>query len=372
MKYTLSFLTILLSLFSCKKESDKIPLVIPVEYVSDSYTSNITIESSVRTQMAALTSYMKKGEKIANKLTLDSLNYYFSANGNPSISSITQSYYKNLINGSWFPVMEQCSQNSYTPYDGMIATNGGVYGGRLLDKRSKETLQEIEKGLYTAALYNHFINLSTNLTDPTTVDKMICIYGASIAFPNTNIAANTPTPDAFIANYAARRDKNDGLGFYDQIKSQFLKLQAAVTQGSAYNMERDEAVASLKELIEKAVMATVIYYGYEGTTKLSTSNPPETTISGGLHDFGEAVGFVHGFKSIPQEHRTITDAQLDEVLNALLAPDGKDASMYQFVTDGVNKLPGITTYQELLQDVYDFSETDMEDFKINWVTLQGR
>lgn len=357
---------------SCKKETSKEPLIIQAEYEAENYTANTVTEAGIRTQMSALTAYMKKGENISNKLIVDSLNYYFSSNGNPSIASITQNYYKNLITGSWFPVMVASSQNSYSPYTGATATNGGVFGARLLDKRSKETLQEIEKGLFEAALYNHLVNLSLGNINTATVDQMLCIYGAHPSFPNTYTTANTSTPDAFIALYAARRDNNDGTGFYHQIKQQFLQLQAAVIAGDSYTSERDEAIAALKANIEKALMATVIHYGYAGTTKLTTSNPPETTISGGLHDFGEAVGFVHGFKSIPQEHRIITDAQIDEVLALLLAPAAAEASMYRFVTDGVNTLPGITTYQLLLQVIYDFSDTDMEGFKQNWISLQGR
>lgn len=372
MRKTAYYFIIACLLGSCGKESNKAPLNIPSDYLSADYSSNTVAETGIRIQMSSLTSYMKKGENIANKLTLDSLNYYYSSNGTPSIASITQAYYKNLITGSWFSVMEACSQNSYNPNNGATATNGGVFGARLLDKRSKETLQEIEKGLFEAALYNHFINLTAGNIDVATVDKMLCIYGCNPNFPNTNTASNTTTPDAFIALYAARRDNNDGTGLYFQIKKQFLQLQAAVNAGSAYNSERDAAIIALKALIEKAIMATVIHYGYAGTTKLSTSNPPETTISGGLHDFGEAVGFVHGFKSIPQEHRIITDAEIDQVLGFLLAPAGQDAAMYRFVTDGVNTLPGISSYQMLLKDIYDFSEADMEGFKQNWISLQGR
>lgn len=367
------FLVLIIYFFaSCTKETSKDPLVIPVNYVSSNYNTNTVIEAGIRSQMLALTAYMKKGENIANKLTVDSLNYYFSSNGSPSIASITQPYYKNLITGSWFPVMEACSQNSYSPFEGATATNGGVYGARLLDKRSKETLQEIEKGLFEAALYNHFIGLSLGNLDSKTVDQMLCIYGAHPDFPNTNTASKTSNPDGFIALYAARRDNNDGTGLYAQIKQAFLKLQAAVNAGAAYNNDRDDAITSLKINIEKAIMATVIHYGYAGTTKLTTTNPPETTISGGLHDFAEAVGFVHGFKSIPQEHRNITDAEIDEVLELLLAPANEDATMYGFVTDGANTLTGITAYQSLLKGIYDFSDAEMEGFKQNWISLQGR
>jgi hypothetical protein len=368
-----AILIVLVSIsMACTKESKKEPLLIPAAYVSTSYNDNIVLEADIRRQMSGLTAYMKKGEKIENKLLVDSLNYYFSNNGNPSLASITQPYYSSRITNSWFPVMAECSQNAFDVYGAATANNGGVFGARLLDKRAKETLQEIEKGLFQAALYNHFLSLSKNITDVSVVDKMLCIYGAHPNFPNTNTAANTPTPDAFIALYAARRDDGTSAGFYTLIKQQFLTLQAAVNGGDAYNEEREAAITELRTLIEKAIIATVIHYGYAGTTKLTTAEAPETTISGGLHDFAEAVGFMHGFKSIPTADRIISDAQIDEVLSLLLAPADLDASMYRFVTDGVNTLPNINEYQEILQDIYSFSEAEMESFKQNWISIQGR
>ncbi len=119
-------------------------------------------------------------------------------------------------------------------------------------------------------------------------------------------------------------------------------------------------------------MATAIYYGHTATTKLTTSNPSETTLSGALHDLSEAVGFVHGWRAVPQDHRTITNAQIDEVLALLLAPAGTEGTMYNYITDSFNTVPNIIAYQTILQDIYNFSDAEMEDFKQNWIALQGR
>jgi hypothetical protein len=362
---------------ACKKDDPivtptKTPLVIPTVYSSTNFAANVTTEASVRNQMNALTSYMKRGENVANKLNIDSLNKYFANNGIPSLSAITQPYYKNLITTGWFQTMVDCSQNAYDPANGATATNGGVFGARLLDKKGKENLQEIEKGMFEATMYSHFITLTQGTITAETVDKMISIYGAHPNFPNTNTAANTPTPDGFIALYAARRDKNDGNGFYTKTKAQFLKLQAAVAAGVNYNQERDEAIAEIKLLMEKALMATVVHYGFTAITKLSTTSPPATTLSSGLHDLGEAVGFTHGFKAIAAAQRKITDTQIDEVLSLLLAPSNADASMYKFVTNGTTELAKITLAQQKIKAIYGFTETEMDEFKNNWISVQAR
>lgn len=372
----ISMLMLLATVFftACKKNKnvEKAMLQIPTNYVSENYATNVTAEASVRKQLATLTTYMKKAEDGIFKLRLDSLSYYFNNNGTPALSSITPDYYRNLMTNNWFAVMVACSANAYDPANGETANNGGVYGARLLDKRAKETNQEIEKGLFEAAMYNHFVNLSQTKITPETVDKMLCIYGAHPNFPNTNTPAKTPTPDAVIAMYAARRDKNDGNGLYSQIKNQFLKLQAATKAGDAYLDEQNAAVAELKILMEKAIMATVIHYGFAANTKLTKTAPLATDISGGLHDLGENVGFIHGFKTVPQAHRKITDAQIDEILALLLAPAGADATMYKFVTEPVTQLPKIAQYQQKIKAIYGFTDAEMTDFKQNWVALNKR
>jgi hypothetical protein len=359
---------------SCKKEEEttKEELDVPSTYVSAAYTANSATEYSMRTQLSQLSTYMKTAETVTNTLTENELNNLYSNNGNPSLADITTTEFRSIIESNLFPELAASSGNDYDPANGATATEGGVYGARLFNRRAKETLQEIEKGLFEAALFNHFIQLKNGTITAATVDQMVAIYGAHPNFPNTNTAANTPTPDAFIALYAARRDKNDGTGLYTKIRDQFIRLKAAVEAGSEYNDERDAALASLQLNIEKAIMATVIHYGHTAITKLTSTTPTPATIAGGLHDLGEAVGFVHGFRSLPTNERRISNAQIDEILNLLLAPATTEGTMYRFVTEGANTLPNVTAAQNILKTIYGFSSAEMEDFKQNWISIQGR
>jgi hypothetical protein len=380
MQHTFRSLLVLSSaiavLGACKKDEEPEPITpsfqVPSSYISAEYDENTTVEYAVRSQLAVLGSYMKSAEDIAVVLDEAQLNTLYSGTGSPSLAELTPAYYNSLIVDQLFPEIASSSGNAYDPANGATATEGGVFGNRLLNRRAKESLQEVEKGLFEAALYNHLIAVSEGPLTSAVVDQMVAIYGAHPNFPNTNTAANTSTPDAFIALYAARRDKNDGNGLYTRTRDQFIRLKAAIEAGSAFNAERDQALEDLKHLIEKSVMATAIYYGHTATTKLTTSNPSETTLSGALHDLGEAVGFVHGWRAVPQEHRTITNAQIDEILALLLAPAGTEGTMYNFITDSFNTVPNIIAYQTILQDIYNFSDAEMEDFRQNWIALQGR
>ncbi len=353
---------------SCKeKEEPKAALTIPTSYTSTNYDANTATERALRTQLATLTTEMKTAEK-GTALTSAKITELFNV-GNPSLKSITGSYYVQKLEGQWFTELVNSSGKVYDPLK--PNTTGGVFGARLLDAGGLETLQVIEKGLFGAAFYNYAVGLMNNNSTEKTIDQLVAIYGASPAFPNTNTAAKTPTPDAFIATYAARRDKNDGNGFYSKIKNTFLKAQAAVKAGSAYNAERDEAFTTLKIEMEKAVMATVIHYNFAALTKLSTTNPPATTLSGALHDLGEGVGFLHGFKAVPQAQRKITDAQIDEFLALIQNINNGKTEMFKFVSDP-SSLAKIQTASTKIQALYGFTAAEMEDFKKNWIAEQAR
>lgn len=360
---------------SCKKDTTiidvKSPLDIPTAYTSDNFTTNVADIKGITSQLGSLTSYMKKGQKATFKLQKDSLNYFFAGNGTPSLKSATGNYYTNLIENNWFDVMVASSQNAYDPTKGAVGTIGGVFESRLLNAKGKENIQEIEKGLYVAALFNHLVTLSNGTVTATTIDKMLAAIGGNPSFPNS-YTSNATSPDKYVLKYASRRDKNDGNGFYTGIKNGFLKLKAAVAAGSEYQTEQNAAIKQIRNNVEKAIVATNINYCYAAISKLSATAPTDADKAGALHDLGEAIGFVHGMKAVPASARIITDAEVDEVITLLLAPSTGLGTVYQFVTNGATNLPKLATAQNKLKSVYGFSTIEMEDFKNNWVSVQGR
>ena len=360
---------------SCKKDKEivdsKTPLEIPTNYTSTNFIANATQELNVAAQLGSLTAYMKKAQDVGYKSIKDSLVYFFSGSATPSLKDVTGTYYINLIESNWFDEIVASSQNTYDPLNAPTATAGGVYVNRLLNAKAKENIQEIEKGLYTAALYNHFVSMSTGTITSCTIDKMLAIIGGNPSFPNS-YTGNVASPDEYILKYVSRRDKNDGSGFYSNIKNGFFKLKAAVAAGDNYIAEQNEAVNTIRLNIEKGMAATTINYCYAALAKLSATSPTDAEKASALHDLGEAVGFVHGLKAVPSNARMITNAQVDEVLNLLLAPSTDKGRMFMFITMPSVHLPQLSDVQTKLKAVYNFSATEMEDFKNNWVSIQGR
>lgn len=356
-----------LAIAGCDKS--EAPLTIPTTYDGASYATNTTAEFALRSDLDALSAEMKRSRTAGVVVDFSTLSLLYN---NSSLAAATSTYYKSRIDGSggWLDELAKASGNTYQP--GPPQGNGGVYGAYLLDENGLDLEQMVEKGLFGAAFYNHAIGLMQGNLTPATADQLIAIFGAHPDFPNTDNSNTAANPDRFAAQYAARRDKNDGLGFYSQLKNAFLKLQAAIKAGDAYQTEQQEALKTIRTTWEKVNFATVINYCHTSISKLSATNPSDADKAAALHGYSEAVAFVHGWRSLPAAYRIISDAQIDELLVLLNAPYDGTPNSYLFLTDPVDELPKLSQLIEKLKTIYGFSDQEIEDFKENWVSKQGR
>jgi hypothetical protein len=380
MKATNLLLTSVLALSflnSCKKDDDskvKTPLSIPAEYDGSTFTANTSTQIALISQLSALTAEAQRGRNASNTVTKTALENLFTV-GTPALSAEITAYFKSKLEGSngWFDKLAKASSNTWIPATPDSAATGGVYGGYLFDAFGVEPEQLIEKAQFNATLYNHATKLMSGTITLETVDQLVAIFGAKPAFANSGSNnVDAAIRDRAMANYGARRDKNDGNGMYAQSKKAFITLQAAVKAGSEYNTERDKALKDIQLLWEKINAATVINYCHSPISALSNTNPTESQIGGALHAIGEGIGFISGFKTINPQFRIITDAQIDEILVLFNAPANGTASTYKFATDAANELPKLQQAITKLQQIYGFSAQEIEDFKSNWVNVQQR
>ncbi len=354
---------------SCDDDDSPDPLVIPDEYDGSDFAANSTAEAAVRTQLNTFVNKAKEGRTPGVVVAAADLDQLFTS-GSPSLEDVTTSYYAGRVT-TWIDELAKASGNTYSA--GPPSGEGGTIGGYLLDENGLELEQMLDKGLYGAAMYNHAISLieSGNLT-PATVDRLVQIFGAHPDFPNTNNGNTVANPDQFLANYTARRDKNDGQGLYTQMKTAFITLQAALKAGDSFAAERDQALQDLLETWEKANAATVINYCHQTLDKLSETNLTDDQIGSGLHSYAEAVGFLHGWRTIPTAYKLITDAEIDQLLVKLNAPYDATPTSYKLITDPATELAKVQEVIDDLQALYAFSDQEIEDFKQNWVSVQGR
>ena len=372
-----TILTILCSIIltSCGDKTVDVvipPLSIPTIYESANFTTNAATQIGVGNRLVGITNEAKKGRTTGAKVSADSLNFWFTT-ATPNLKTVSTAYYTGKLEGAtgWFAEIAKASGGTYTP-SATITGNGGAFGGYLFDENGLEIEQLIEKGLFGSVLYNHATTLLSGKITAETVDQAIAIFGANPTFPNTPTAAKTAQPDKYMANYAARRDKNDGKGYYSQLKNAFLKLQAAVKGGDNYNKERDEAVAEIKLNWEKVNAATIINYCHAVVATMSATTTTDAQKGSALHAYGECVGFAHGFRTVAASQKKITDAQIDEVLDLLNAPANGTPTSFKFITEPVTQLPRLTQIITKLKAIYGFTDAEIEDFKSNWVSVQGR
>jgi len=378
---------------SCKKD-DKVTvppppeLQIPTFYDSTGYAANVVTESQVRAQLAALTRQMQVGRHMDSAVTLAALQTLYNGT---TLRAVTGASYQAKVDTALRELARASGkgvryawENAPNGDGGVIPTTVGGRTGYLYDEHVLEMEQVVEKGLFAAAMYNHAVSLISagNITEAT-IDRLVEIYGAKPGFGN-NERNSDPNRDRFSAQYAARRsDTANANSLYARIKRNLITAKAAVKAGSAFNQLRDQALADFKLNWEKALAATVINYCHSTLDGLRAPNRDDGIVTGAMHAYSEAVGFLSGWKAVPPSQRRITDAQIDELLGLLRAPYDQTANAQSYlflsqssVTAQLFRLDGRdvpdTGVIERLAQIYGFSNQEVEDFRRNWVNVQNR
>ena len=356
---------------ACKKEetnTGKSALTIPSAYDSTNFVGNLGDLISFRQHFDAMVNEAKKGRVTGQNASATNMANSFKA-GTISIESFTIPAFASLLLGenAWFKELEKASGSTY--HVDSSSVQGGTFGGYLFDENGFEPEQIIEKGLFGAALVNHAHSLlkSPRLAE---VDQALYILGLTPHFVNSNAAKYGSASDKYLAVYAARRDKNEGNGLYGNTRYNFIKLQAALKAGEAYQVEKNEAIAAIISNMEKANFATIINYCHTSIANLSQTTLTDAQKAATLHAIGECIGFTMGYKGLL--NKKITDAQIDEILTLLNAPTTGGGKPALFITDRVNQISKLQLIISNLQQIYSFTDAEVEDFKKNWVAEQNR
>jgi len=359
------------SFVACKKDetnSENKSLAIPSAYDSTNFVGNLGDLISFRNHFDAMVNEAKKGRVTNQTASATAMENSFKA-GTISIESFTIPAFAALLVGEngWFKELEKASGTTY--HVDSVSVQGGTFGGYLFDENGFEPEQIIEKGLFGAALVNHAHSLlkSPRLAE---VDQALYVFGATPHFVNSSAAKHGAAADKYMAVYAARRDKNAGNGIYAQIRFNFIKLQAALKAGEAYQNEKNEAIAAIISNMEKANFATVINYCQTSIANLSLTSLTDIQKAATLHAIGECIGFTMGYKGI--QNKKITDAQIDEILVMLNAPATGGGKPALFITDRVNQIQKLQLIINKIQQIYGFTNAEIEDFKKNWIVEQNR
>ena len=359
MKLKLTYLFVMLGLLavSCSDDDDDpvAQLNIPTEYISPDFDTNVTAENTVIGELSTMTGAANDAESNAQTTTVAAIPY-------PStLSSVTLPSYRALIEDWLVELVKSANDDDgfQNPGAGTPAAGeeGGLLGSRLLDENGLELEQMVQKGSFGAALYNHAINVIENgdLTDPGTIDKLVEVHGTDVNFDPDNTTA--------AATYSRRRsNQTTETGFFYDIRTALITARAAIEAGSAFNAERDQALADYLEAWEKSNFATVIYYCNATKVQLQAAGDDEAALGNALHAYAEGVAFAHGFRGV--SNKIITDAQIEDVLEGLLAPAGQTPESFRFLNDAT-LIANLDAIIDDLQTIYGFTDTEVNSFFVN-------
>lgn len=338
--------------------------VLPSQYDSPDYDSNTAVERDVRTRFKAFLQPMRDAEaNLSIKPSESDLRALFEA-GTPSLRTLTSDYYRPKAD-ALITAFAAAAGSTWAPMSPPSGA-GGKYGAYIFSADGTDLRQAIEKGLFAAAFYRHGLSLMASPSSTATVDRLIASFGAHASFPADTAAAQNP--DEFAAAYAKRRDKRDpqSPGVYLGFKNAAIQARAAIAAGESCIAQRDEALRSLRGHWERALLATSIYYFNDAGKKIGAAAPTMADMAAGLHSYGEAVGFIHGFRSLPADSRIITDAQIDDLLTLVGAPSSGAVTSYRLVTDPAAELPKLSLAITRIAAIYGFTPAQVEDFKTNY------
>lgn len=368
-KHTIICIAVAVGLFACSDGglNPRPDLVVPETYDSTTWRTSAVVELDVQAALIRLTSEIQKGRTPGATVDASTTALLFSA-----LRGVTTTYYAGRID-EWLPALSAVSGGTFDwRKDASENGQGGTFGGYLFDAHGIELEQLIEKGLFAAAQYNHAIAVIAESASQKNVDRVLAAYGAHPAFANTGTSGKA-NRDVHSANYAARRsDTADKNSLYELIKRSFLTARAAANAGAEYHSDYRTAMADIRVNWERAIMGTVANYLYSATEVLKTTNPEDAKVASAMHAYGEALGFIHGWRTIAPQYRIVQDATIDQLLATLGVPlDGTPSTLTLFR----NPEQGIVAFETALASIrqlYGFTDAEMAGFKVNWVSAQRR
>jgi len=362
----LVLVSVALALIACSDDPVSPGLVVPGTYPSDNYLTNTADQQQRLEALARATAEMAQGRASMNRVDLAEILRFYQ-----QLRPHVNDSYEVWVD-SW---IEELHKSSGTLFDEMKSPEesgeGGVANATLFDEHGVELQQLIEKGSFTSWAYNEAVQIMQASPMTTAhIDQIVALFGASPSFPNSDKVGTDP--DRFSAKYAAVRDKNDGTGPYTRFRDAALLAHGAITSGPQYKAKLAEALNTMRVQWERAIAATAVNYLYSTITRLSETEVTSVERTSAMHAFAEGVGFLVGWYGVPNGSRIITDAQVTELLQIMRTPVDGPWTPYQFWQQPATHLPELQNAVLRLQQIYGFSNADMESFRYNWVQVQGR
>lgn len=338
----------------------------PASWDAPEWDANTAEALALRAQLDVLVSDTMRAAETGD-LTLDGIDDLtgpYSA-GNPSIQSITTSFYAGVVDDVFNEFLEvtAAGPNDLVNDEGVWTPGeaGGIFGmsNRGINEGGIEVRQLIDKGLFGgAALYNHALSLTTGDITPATIEALAALWGANSALDPAGDLTDS-------ANYS------HAMGYHAQIRSSLIAARAYAAD-DACGAERDEAVVSFFRAWEQAMFARFVFYANAGATRLGSA-ANDDDVASGLHQLAEGVGLALGFRGVPDPTsgplagagRVVTDAQIDAMMSevGVNASDLGASTTGEFVTDPAPFAEGVLEVESIAADAFELQSAEVEAWR---------
>lgn len=336
-------------------------LDVPTTYQSTNFATNVTAENTVVDELSTVTGAVNDAESNAQTTPVAAIPYPATLN------AVTLPAYRDIVSVAIDNLVLAANDDDGFQNPGLNGTpaageEGGLLGSRLLDEHGLELEQMIQKGSFGAALYNHALTvINGDLSNSSAIDKLVEIHGTE---PTFDVSETTAA-----ATYSRRRSDLDAeTGFFFDIRDALLTAKAAIEQGDDFREERDQALEDYLNAWERSNFATVIYYANATRNQLTAAfalpegDDRDAALGNALHAYAEGVAFTAGFRGIADKQ--ITDAQIDSILELLMAPYGQTPESHRFLNEA-SLLSNLQTIIDDIQLIYGFTDAEVNGFYVN-------
>ncbi|MEO9533037.1 MAG: DUF4856 domain-containing protein [Crocinitomicaceae bacterium] len=333
---------------------------VPSTYEFTDENNNSTVSYSGQTdrlnQLEELTTYMKSGTAgIISANTMKDMFYNVNDNGNGnfSFSSTKQLGNKCLFSDTadfngWMTDLAAASiEFASTASNGQAGTLSSGTSTYLFDANGIEKTQLIEKGLMGGVFMYQALNVyfgsdKMDVDNATAVDaadgkyyttmehhwdEAFGYFGAPIDFLTSTESFR------FWAKYCNAR--NAELGCNATIMNAFLAGRTAIVNNDL--TARDAQITIVRETWERISAAQAVAYLEGAKDNFGTDNAKF------LHELSEAYAFIWDLKYAPTSTRTITDTQINTLLDTTIGANFWDVNTID-LTNAINDLNSIYNF----------------------------
>lgn len=279
------------------------------------------------------------------------------AEGAPSVKSLTTPAFASTMSELFDGIVAAQGKT-------FVAANPPVSGGRGAAKkpfsdRGVNLAEYAEKGLFGAMVFTEAVARLPKATTPEAIDQLVALYGAPPTFPLDD--SQSAEKNVFTAGYAKRRTPPGGMGSYTALRDAFTTARLAV-EAKGCEAEREAALQTVQREWEKVLIITTIYYLNAAQVKLEDGSADATKKLAALGNLSEAVGFLAGLRYAPAASRTLSDAELDELLTSLKTPTLTSSTLYRYATDVPADTQSLVKAKATIQARYGFTADEMAKF----------